>query len=181
MTPTHLGAGQAVAGVPTATRRPHHQHQQELPQCGHGGAGASGCPGPRLTLPTGLSRLHGPRRRRRRLLLPAPIPDTRAWRGVSNRPGVGPPAPAPTAEGSVLRPALLGRDWGPAGTGCPQGTGAGPGWPQQRRRDTVWALCRYRPCPAAVPSVRAQEHRAAPEPPGHQQTPPLHQRDNRAR
>lgn len=67
--------------------------------------------------------------------------------GVSNRPGVGPPAPAPTAEGSALRPALLGRDWGPAGTGCPHGTGAGPGRPQQRLRDTVWPLCRYRPCP----------------------------------
>lgn len=67
--------------------------------------------------------------------------------GVSNRPGVGPPAPAPTAEGSALRPALVGRDWGPAGTGCPHGTGAGPGRPQQRLRDTVWPLCRYRPCP----------------------------------
>lgn len=150
VTPTHLGAGQGVAGVPTATRPPHHQHQQELPQRVHGGAGASGCPGPTLATPQQpLPWLHGPRRRRR-LLLPALIPDTRALRGVSNRPGVGPRVPAPATEGSVLR-----HSWG--GIGAPHrriGSAARArcqaGSRQPRRLwDMVWwCPCRYRLCPA---------------------------------
>lgn len=175
-TPTHLGAGQGVAGGLAPTHRPcRHQHQhQQLPQWAHGGAGAVGCPGPTPSTPDGPtlpSRLHGPHsrhRHRRRLPLPAPIPDTRVlaqrwrppWGGASPlllRPADGLRAPA-LPGGLRAPPPPHGDRGGPTagerGLPLPHGLGTVPSpapGSRQRLWDAVRRPCRDRlqPCPGA--------------------------------